>query len=157
MLLQRLMKRKVRRRLQQKILETKLWNGWGKQRNENLKTAKSQMKENPGEAVMMLSSICRRRLNQTKHSEKDEKDEKKRRRNKSFSVPSNVHTAAILLAGNGSTAATESTNADVNGTAKSGNVCDRKPFVKRVTEKSLGFFKYRSVLLYLRASSVTVD
>ena len=41
--------------------------GWGKQRNENLKTAKSQRKENPGEAVMRLSSLCRRRLNQTWH------------------------------------------------------------------------------------------
>ena len=63
--LQKLVKRKVRRRLQQRISETKLWNGWCKQRNENLKTAKSQSKENPGEEVMRLSSLCRRRLNQT--------------------------------------------------------------------------------------------
>ena len=42
----------------------------GKQRNENLKTAKSQRKGNPGEAVKRLSSLCRRRLNQTRHSEK---------------------------------------------------------------------------------------
>lgn len=54
----------------QKISETKLWRGWGKQRNENLKMAKSQRKGNPGEAVMRLSSLCRRRLNQTRHSEK---------------------------------------------------------------------------------------
>ena len=40
------------------------------QTNENLKTAKSQRKGNPGEAVMRLSSLCRRRLNQTRHSEK---------------------------------------------------------------------------------------
>ena len=60
----------VRRRLQQKISETKLWRGWGKQRNENLKTAKSQRKGNPGEAVMRLSSLYKRRLNQTRHSEK---------------------------------------------------------------------------------------
>ena len=65
MVLQKRVKRKVRRRLQQRISETTLWNGWGKQRNENLKTAKSQRKENPGEAVLRLSSLCRRRLNQT--------------------------------------------------------------------------------------------
>ena len=50
MLLQKLVKRKVRRRLQQQISETNLWSGWGKQRNENLKTVKSQRKGNPGEA-----------------------------------------------------------------------------------------------------------
>ena len=69
------------------------------------------------------------------------KDKKKRRRNQSCSILSNVHPAAILLASNdptaGSTAATESTHADVNGTAKSGNdVCFGKTLVKRVTQKS---------------------
>ena len=126
MLLQKLVKRRVRRRLQQKISETKLWRRWGKQRNENLKTAKSQKRGNPGEG-WIRQGIPRRRA----------KDKEKRRRNQSCSIPSNVHPAAILLASNdptaGSTAATESTHADVNGTAKSGSdVCFGKTLVKRV-------------------------
>ena len=83
---------------------------------------------------------------------------RKKGRNQSCSISSNVAPAAILLASNdptaGSTAETESTPADVNGTAKSGiDVCFGKTLVKRVTQKrqrSVSFqlsFTARSVRL----------
>ena len=76
----------------------------------------------------------------------------KRRRTQSCSIPINVHPAAIHLASNDPTAATESTHADVNGTAKSGNdVCFGKTLVKRVTQKS-----HRSVSFHLSFTARSV-
>ena len=132
------------------------------------KKRKSEDSQEPKERKCRRSSNEALRFMQEKAEsdmalrEEELKIRKKRRRNKRCSVPSNVHPTAIRLAGNGptagSTAATESTHADVNGTAKSGNdVCLRKTLAKRVTQKSLGFFKNRSVSLHVSftARSVT--
>ena len=52
------------------IAEASEKKGQEKATAEDIRNQALERKGNPGEAVMRLSSLCRRRLNQTRHSEK---------------------------------------------------------------------------------------